>query len=45
MNRNLPQNAKNPQNSNENKVFKDFLSQQDIEHNTHYQNSAASDKH
>ena len=36
INRNTVQNTKNPNNASENKVFKDFLSQQDIEHNTHH---------
>ena len=36
INRNTVQNTKNPHNASENKVFKDFLSQQDIEHNTHH---------
>ena len=35
INRNTVQNTKTPHNASENKVFKDFLSQQDIEHNTH----------
>ncbi len=36
INRNTVQNTKNPHNASENKVFKDFLSQQDIEHNTNH---------
>ena len=36
INRNTVQNTKNPHIASENKVFKDFLSQQDIEHNTHH---------
>ena len=36
INRNTVQNTKNPHNASEHKVFKDFLSQQDIEHNTHH---------
>ena len=36
INRNTVQNTKTPHNASENKVFKDFLSQQDIEHNTHH---------